>query len=62
VREHLTAPAADRAWTIVEDPTLSRGGCVIHSQSSRIDARLEARIAAVAASALGDERVTREEQ
>ncbi|HTX05825.1 MAG TPA: FliH/SctL family protein [Steroidobacteraceae bacterium] len=56
VREHLTTPAADRAWTIVEDPTLSRGGCVIHSQSSRIDARLEARIAAVAASALGDER------
>lgn len=63
VREHLTAPAADRAWTIVEDPTLSRGGCVIQSQSSRIDARLEARIAAVAASALGDERAaTREEK
>jgi flagellar assembly protein FliH len=56
VREHLTAPTSERAWTIVEDPTLSRGGCVIHSQSSRIDARLEARIAAVAASALGDER------
>jgi flagellar assembly protein FliH len=61
VREHLTAPAVDRAWTIVEDPTLSRGGCVIHSQSSRIDARLEARIAAVAASALGDERGTARE-
>lgn len=56
VREHLTVPTGDRAWTIVEDPTLSRGGCVIHSQSSRIDSRLEARIAAVAASALGDER------
>lgn len=63
VREHLTTPAVDRAWTIVEDPTLSRGGCVVHSQSSRIDARLEARIAAVAASALGDERsATREGQ
>ncbi|HEX5458683.1 MAG TPA: FliH/SctL family protein [Steroidobacteraceae bacterium] len=62
VREHLTVPATERAWTIVEDPTLSRGGCVIHSQSSRIDARLEARIAAVAASALGDDRAaTREE-
>lgn len=61
VREHLSAPAADRAWTIVEDPTLSRGGCVIHSQSSRIDARLEARIAAVAASVLGDERVAARE-
>jgi flagellar assembly protein FliH len=56
VREHLSVPAVDRAWTIVEDPTLSRGGCVIHSQASRIDARLEARIAAIAASVLGDER------
>jgi len=63
VREHLTTPAVDRAWTIVEDPTLSRGGCVILSQSSRIDARLEARIAAVAAVALGDERTAaREDQ
>ncbi|HEY7887508.1 MAG TPA: FliH/SctL family protein [Steroidobacteraceae bacterium] len=63
VREHLTAPATDRAWTIIEDPTLSRGGCVIQSQSSRIDARLEARIAAVAANALGDERTAaREDQ
>lgn len=61
VREHLPAPAADRAWTIVEDPTLSRGGCVIHSQASRIDARLESRIAAVAASVLGDERATARE-
>lgn len=61
VREHLTTPAVDRAWTIVEDPTLSRGGCVIHSQASRIDARLEARIAAVAASALGDERTAARE-
>lgn len=63
VREHLTAPAGDRAWTIVEDPTLSRGGCVIHCQASHIDAKLESRIAAVAASVLGDERAsTREGQ
>lgn len=63
VREHLSPPSSERAWTIVEDPTLSRGGCVVHSQSSRIDARLEARIAAIAASALGDERAaTREGQ
>jgi flagellar assembly protein FliH len=62
VREHLTAPGTERAWTIVEDPTLSRGGCVIHSQASRIDARLEARIAAVAASALGDERAAQREE
>jgi flagellar assembly protein FliH len=56
VREHLTVPTSGRAWTVVEDPTLSRGGCIVHSDSSRIDARLESRIAAIAASALGDER------
>jgi flagellar assembly protein FliH len=61
VREHLTAAANERAWTIVEDPTLSRGGCVVHSQSSRIDSRLESRIAAVAASTLGDERTATRE-
>ncbi len=61
VREHLSVPSSERAWTIVEDPTLSRGGCVIHNQSSRIDARLEARIAAVAASVLGDERAPERE-
>ncbi|MGH8181049.1 MAG: FliH/SctL family protein [Steroidobacteraceae bacterium] len=62
VREHLTTPGTERAWTMVEDPTLSRGGCVINSESSRIDARLEARIAAVAASALGDERMAGREE
>jgi len=61
VREHLSTPSTERAWTIVEDPALSRGGCVVHSQSSRIDARLEARIAAVAANALGDERTAARE-
>lgn len=61
VREHLTAPASERAWTVIEDPTLARGGCIIHHQSSRIDARLEARIAAVTASVLGDERAASRE-
>jgi flagellar assembly protein FliH len=61
VREHLRAPANERAWTLVEDPTLSRGGCVVHSECSRIDARLESRIAAVAANALGDERAATRE-
>ncbi|MDB6089966.1 MAG: flagellar assembly protein FliH [Gammaproteobacteria bacterium] len=56
VRERLTAPANERAWTIVEDPTLSRGGCVVRTENSQIDARLESRINTVITSALGDER------
>ena len=56
VRERLTEPVSERAWTVVEDPTMSRGGCVIRTENSQIDARLESRISVVIANALGDER------
>jgi flagellar assembly protein FliH len=56
VRERLAEPSSERAWTIVEDPTMSRGGCVVKTETSRIDARLESRINAVIANVLGDER------
>jgi flagellar assembly protein FliH len=56
VRERLAAPTQERAWTIVEDPTLSRGGCMVRTENSQIDVRLDSRINAVIASALGEER------
>jgi flagellar assembly protein FliH len=56
VREHLTEPVSERAWNIVEDPTMSRGGCMVRTDTSTIDARLDSRINAVIANALGDER------
>ncbi len=56
VRERLTMPANERAWTLVEDPVMSRGGCVIRSDSSTIDARLETRLGTVISAVLGDER------
>jgi len=56
VRERLAEPAQERAWKIVEDPTLSRGGCMIRTENSQLDARLDSRIAAVIANALGEER------
>jgi flagellar assembly protein FliH len=56
VRERLVEPTVARAWTIVEDPTLTRGGCVVRTETSQIDARLETRVSAVVASALGEER------
>jgi flagellar assembly protein FliH len=56
VRERLAAPAEERAWSLVEDPTLARGGCLVRSDSSRIDARFESRVNAVLASALGEQR------
>lgn len=56
VRERLTEPSNERAWTLVEDPTQTRGGCVVRTESSQIDARFESRVNAVIASAFGDER------
>jgi flagellar assembly protein FliH len=56
VRENLAATTADRAWTIVEDPALARGGCLVRTDSSQIDARIDSRVNAIVAAALGDER------
>jgi flagellar assembly protein FliH len=56
VRERLAEPTNERAWTIVEDPTLTRGGCVVRTDMSQIDVRLETRISAVIAHVLGEER------
>ncbi|HXZ58781.1 MAG TPA: FliH/SctL family protein [Steroidobacteraceae bacterium] len=56
VRERLSAPAEERAWSLIEDPTLARGGCLVRSDSSQIDARFESRVHAVLACALGEQR------
>jgi flagellar assembly protein FliH len=56
VRERLAEPTKERAWTIVEDPTLTRGGCMVRTETSQIDVRLESRVSAVIANALGEER------
>ncbi len=58
VREALAMDDSDgdRPWTIVEDPTLTRGGCRVVSEASYIDATVERQLAAVAAHLLGDER------
>jgi flagellar assembly protein FliH len=56
VRERLSPAASDRAWSIVEDPMLTRGGCRVTSESSTIDAAVEQRLGAAIATVLGDER------
>ena len=58
VRERLVEPGARRAWTIVEDPVMSRGGCQVMTTASRIDARLETRLGAILSELLGTERNT----
>jgi len=56
VRARLAEASGDRAWTIAEDPIISRGGCRVSSENSTIDAQLEQRIGAAIAAALGDAR------
>ena len=56
VREKLATPSADRAWTIVEDPVMTRGGCRVTTDTAHIDQRLETRIQGIMAAILGEER------
>jgi flagellar assembly protein FliH len=56
VRERLVTPTGERAWSLVEDPTLARGGCLVQSEHSQLDARFESRLNGLIAAALGDAR------
>jgi flagellar assembly protein FliH len=58
VRERLAEPQAERAWTLVEDPVMSRGGCRVSTDTAQIDARLESRLMSVLNSLMGDARLT----
>lgn len=58
VRERLSEPQSERAWVVLEDPVLERGGCRVVTENSQIDARLESRIGAVIATVLGDHRAS----
>jgi flagellar assembly protein FliH len=56
VRQHLAPTESQRAWTLVEDPVMARGGCQVTTATSRIDARLETRLGAILSELLGTER------
>ncbi|MDN5850784.1 MAG: flagellar assembly protein FliH, partial [Nitrococcus sp.] len=48
--------AGEMAWQLVDDPGISRGGCIINTAHSRVDATLDHRLAVLAAEMLGDAR------
>ena len=56
VRQHLAPTESERAWAIIEDPVMARGGCQITTATSRIDARLETRLGAILSELMGTER------
>lgn len=47
-------------WSIIDEPTIARGGCQIKSEFSQIDASIETRIAEISARILGSERTSSE--
>ena len=57
VRESLSMDEEHgQRWRIVEDPMLSRGGCNVDTDYSRIDATLESRMNMIVSQVLGGER------
>lgn len=56
VRTALSLNEEDRRWRIVEEPVLARGDCRVLTETSRIDATVEARLTAIIATMLGGER------
>jgi len=59
VREKLARASGEQEWTLAEDPLMARGGCRLTTDTSSIDARFEASVAAVLSGLLGDERSER---
>jgi flagellar assembly protein FliH len=56
VRDHLGGGAQERDWRITENPALTRGGCVVVTDVSRVDATLERRLSEVILKVFGGER------
>jgi flagellar assembly protein FliH len=57
LRESLSmADKEEQRWKIVEDPMLSRGGCLVETEYSRIDASVESRLNSVITQVIGGER------
>ena len=56
VASALSIGEESRSWHLQPDPLITRGGCIVETESSRIDASVEARLAAIVAKMFGGER------
>jgi flagellar assembly protein FliH len=62
IRESLSQSDEDRSWKIIEDPVLRRGDCRVVSNTSQIDATLQARLTALLDSVFHAEVARAEDQ
>lgn len=56
VQEALSLSGDGESYKIVEDPAMSRGGCRIVTDTSRVDASIEKRLTALVTQLMGGER------
>ena len=56
VRSALAIDSDGIRWRVEADPLIARGGCIVETETSRIDATVEARLAAIASKMFGGER------
>jgi len=56
IRGAMMQPGKETLWRIVEDPLLTRGGCRVKTNTSRIDATVENRLNSVIANIMGGDR------
>lgn len=56
LRETMKLSDGEKAWSIIEDPLLSKGGCKVLTDFSEVDASVEARLSGIIARLLGGER------
>ncbi len=56
VRSTLALDEVSPPWKLIEDPLLTRGGCKLETETSKIDASVENRLAAIIANIMGGER------
>ena len=56
VREAFDKVGANLAWTMVEDPVITRGGLRVTTEASTVDARVESRLDAILSELTGGER------
>ncbi len=56
VKNALRIGEESRSWHLQPDPLVTRGGCIVETDASRIDASVEARLAAIVSKMFGGER------
>jgi flagellar assembly protein FliH len=57
VRERLVTAGPESAWSIVDDPVLTRGDCRVQTDYAQVDARIETRLHEILSSLIGEDRL-----